>query len=71
MIMNMIKARMPRTRKTMTRVDDQAKEEPPLEIGTRMKIVATKLVNDPRKSTFFNFDLKDPVTGFRGRKKMI
>jgi hypothetical protein len=36
-----------------------------------MNIVARRLVNDPRKSTFFNFDLKDPVTGFRGRKKTI
>jgi len=71
MIMNMIKEATPRTRRTMTKGDDQAKEEPPLEIGTRMKIVATKLVNDPRKSTFFNFDLKDPATGFKGRKKMI
>jgi hypothetical protein len=71
MIINTIKETMPRTSNTMTNGDDQANEEPPLEIGMRMNIVAARLVNAPRKSTFFNFDLRDPVTGFKGRKKMI
>jgi len=51
--------------------DDQAKEEPPPEIGTNMKTVAMRLVKAPRKSTFRSFFLKDPVTGLRGRKNMM
>jgi hypothetical protein len=66
-IMNAMSATMPRTRRTMTMGEDQAKDEPPLDMGTRIKIVAMRLVNVPRKSTFLSFDLKEPVTGFRGR----
>jgi hypothetical protein len=71
MMMNTMSARTPRTRRTITRGDDHANDEPPLDIGTRMKIVATRDANDPKKSTFLSFDLKEPVTGFNGRKKMI
>jgi hypothetical protein len=56
---------------TMTKADAQGNEEPPAEMGTRINTVATRLVNDPRKSTFFNFDLNDPTTGLSGRKKNI
>jgi len=51
--------------------DDQGNVDPPLEIGTRMKIVDISIRKLPRKSTFLSFDLNDPVTGLRGRKKMI
>jgi len=55
----------------MTSGESHAKDEPPLERGTRIKTVATRLVNEPRKSIFCSFFLKEPVTGFNGRKKMI
>jgi len=55
----------------MTIGDDQGNEDPPLEMGTRINVVATMLVNAPAKSTFLSFDLKEPVTGFKGRRKNI
>jgi hypothetical protein len=51
--------------------DDQGNVDPPLEMGTRMNIVDISIRKLPRKSTFLSFDLNDPVTGLRGRKKMI
>ena len=71
MTMNATSATTPNTRRVMTSADDHGNDDPPREMGTRIKIVATRLVNEPRKSTFFNFDLKEPETGFRGRKKVI
>jgi hypothetical protein len=70
-MMNTMSARMPRTRRMMTRGEDHGNDDPPKDIGTRMKIVATRDAKDPKKSTFLSFDLKEPVTGFNGRKKMI
>jgi len=61
----------PRTRRTMTTGEDQANVEPPLEMGTRMNTVAINIRKLPKKSIFLSFDLSDPVTGLRGRKKMI
>lgn len=55
----------------MTRAEFQAYSAPPREIGTRMKTVETRDVATPKKSTFLSFDLKDPVTGLRRRKKII
>jgi len=55
----------------MTTGEDQGNVEPPLEMGTRINIVLSRLVRHPKKSTLLSFDLNDPVTGFSGRKKMI
>lgn len=71
MMMNTPSATTPRTSRVMTIGDDQGNEEPPLEMGTRIKVVAMTLTNAPAKSTFFNFDLKEPVTGFKGKRKKI
>lgn len=71
MRMNIANARTPMMSMTMTNAEAHGNEEPPAEIGTSMKTVATRLVNDPRKSTFLSFDLKDPEMGLRGRKKNI
>jgi hypothetical protein len=64
-------AKTPRTRRTMTTGEFHANNEPPLDTGTKMNTVAMRLTKLPRKSTFFNLCLNDPVTGVRGRKKMI
>jgi hypothetical protein len=69
--MKIANARTPIMSITMTNADAQGNDEPPAEIGTRMKTVATRLVKDPRKSTFLSFDLNDPEIGLRGRKKKI
>lgn len=71
MMMNTPTATMPRTSRVMTIGDDHGNEEPPLEIGTKINVVATMLTKAPAKSTFFNFDLKDPTTGFNGNRKNI
>ena len=55
----------------ITTGDDQANVEPPLEIGTRINTVDVRIRKEPRKSTFWSFDLKDPVTGLSGRNKII
>ena len=68
---NMTRVTPPRTRRTMITGDDQGNVDPPLEMGTRMNIVDISIRMLPRKSTFLSFDLNDPVTGLRGRKKMI
>ena len=36
-----------------------------------MKTVETRDVPTPKKSTFLSLEAKEPVTGLRGRKKMI
>jgi hypothetical protein len=71
MMMNTANATTPRTSRTITIGDDHGNEEPPLEMGTRINVVATILTKAPAKSTFFNLDLKDPVTGFNGSRKNI
>jgi len=55
----------------ITRAESHAYSAPPSEMGTRIKTTATREVPRPRKSTFLSLDLKDPLTGLRGRKKMI
>jgi hypothetical protein len=71
MMMKMMKNTIPRMRRTITTGEDHAKEDPPLDIGTRINTTATRLVNDPIKSIFWSFDLKEPVTGLRDRRNII
>ena|SRR5271170_8163260 len=61
----------PRTRRTITTGESHAKVDPPLEMGTRIRIVEVNETIEPIKSTFLSFCLKEPVTGFRGRKNRI
>jgi hypothetical protein len=71
MRMNMHSEMTPRIRRTIMRGDDQGNVDPPLEMGMRMNIVVMRLAKHPMKSTFRSLDLKEPVTRFRGRKKVI
>jgi len=54
-----------------TRDEFHAYCAPPREMGTRIKTVETRSVATPKKSTFLSLEVKEPMTGLRGRKKMI